>query len=67
MSHEITVAITLGDENHLGIDKHNNLICFSTKQGITTDYINLGRFTEGRYKELKEYLDRLSIHTVSPR
>lgn len=63
MTHEIQVAITLGDEKHLGVDKHNNLICYATKQGIVTDYINLGSFTQQRYKELREYLDRLSIHT----
>ena len=64
MSHEITMAITLGDEKHLGIDKHGNLISYATKGGIVTDYINLGRFTQKRYKELSEYLERLSVHTV---
>lgn len=60
---EIAIAITLGQEKHLGVDKHGNLICFATKDGIVTDYINLGPFTQARYKELSEYFERLSIHT----
>ena len=63
MSNEITVAITVGNDKHIGVDKHHNLICFATKDGIITDYINLGSFTQARYKELSEYMERLSIHT----
>ena len=63
MTNEIKVGITLGDHKHLGIDKFGKLICYATRDGIVTDYINLGPFTQQRYKELREYLDRLSIHT----
>lgn len=61
---EIKIHITLGNQKHLGIDKYGNLICFALKDGVVTDYINLGPFTQQRYEELKGYFERLSIHTV---
>ncbi len=63
MSSEITVDITVGNDKYIGVDKHHNLICYATKDGIVTDYINLGLFTQKRYQELSEYMERLSIHT----
>ena len=59
---EITVFFNIGHEKYFGVDKYGNLISYATKDGIITDYINLGRITPARAAELKTYIDRLAIH-----
>lgn len=59
---DLTIYITLGNQKYLGINDKDELVLFSTKDGIIIDYVVLGRNTRTRVEELKGYLDSLAIH-----
>lgn len=61
---DLTIYITLGEEKYLGINENDELVLFSTKQGVINEYLPLGKFTKARAEEIKGYIDQLSIHAI---
>lgn len=61
---DLTIYITLGNQSFLGINEHDELVLFTTKEGVIRDYVSLGKFTKARAEEIKGYIDQLSIHAI---
>ena len=64
---ETGVAITLGDGAELLITRGGELHLTKKSPGPWTDgisRINLGRATKRRFMDLREFVNRLSIHAV---
>lgn len=61
---DLTIYITLGEQKYLGINENDELVLFTTKEGVIRDYVSLGKFTKARAEEIKGYIDQLSIHTI---
>ena len=57
---DLTIYITIGRRNVIGLDDYNNLIVCNT---ASNERMNLGPLTQQRAREISEYLQRLAIHT----
>lgn len=59
---DLTIYISLGNQTYVGINKSNELTVFTTKLSVIRDYVVLGKLSKAKIKEIKGYLDELSIH-----
>lgn len=59
---DLTIHISLGNGAYIGINENNELVIFTTKLGVIRDYVILGKLSKAKIKEIKGYLDQLSIH-----
>lgn len=62
MTNDLTIYISLGNQTYVGINESDELVIFTTKVGVIRDYIILGELSKAKIKEIKSYLDQLSIH-----
>lgn len=61
---DLTIYITLGNGQALGLNEHDEIVLFETKQRVITNYVPLGKLTKHRIQVLKETLDALAIHAT---
>ena len=62
MTNDLTIYISLGNQTYVGINESDELVIFTTKLGVIRDYVILGKLSKAKIKEIKSYLDQLSIH-----
>jgi hypothetical protein len=58
------VYMTIGNGVELGMDQYDHLFVRTQTDRDRWDHVDLGKATKKRFEQLKEYLDRLSIHAV---
>ena len=58
------VYITLGDGAELGVDGERLVAIQRNERGLIIALVDLGKATEKRLDQVKEYLDRLAVHAV---
>lgn len=56
------ICITLGGGKSLCIDEQNHLVI--EERNTNTVLVDLGPATERRFKDLKSFIERLSIHAI---
>lgn len=59
---DLTVTMTVGNNQAIGINRDNHIVLIETKQNVITNYVSLGKLTRDRIRVLKDTLESLAIH-----
>lgn len=59
---DLTVIMTIGNNQALGLNRENHIVLIETKQNVITNYVSLGKLTPDRIGVLKDTLESLTIH-----
>lgn len=59
---DLTVTMTVGNNQAIGLNRDNHIVLIETKQNVITNYVSLGKLTRDRIRILKDTLEGLAIH-----
>lgn len=59
---DLTVFMTIGNNQAIGLNRNNHIVLIETKQSVITNYVSLGKLTHDRIRILKDTLEGLAIH-----
>lgn len=59
---DLTVTMTVGNNQAIGLNRDNHIVLIETKQNVITNYVSLGKLTRDRIRVLKDTLEGLAIH-----
>lgn len=59
---DLTVTMTVGNNQAIGLNRDNHIVLIETKQNVITNYVSLGKLTPDRIRVLKDTLEGLATH-----